>query len=207
MEYMTITDHSPTAGYAGGVPVDRLRRQWDEIAEVQSRVRVKLLRGTESDILADGGLDYPDAVLESLDVVIASIHNRHHMEPEAMTRRLVEAMRHPVFKIWGHALGRLLGRRDPIACDVPRVLDAVAESRAAVEVNGSPHRLDLAPRWIRAARERGIPLVLSVDAHSTAALGYLRYAVVTARRGWARRGEVLNTRDAGAFAAAVRPAR
>ena len=115
-----------------------------------------------------------------------------------MTRRLVAAMSRPVFKIWGHGLGRLLGEREPYACRVEEVLDALARSRGAVEVNGDPHRLDLEPRWIRAARDRGIPLVLSVDAHSTAALGYLRFAVTTARRGWARRGEVLNTLGAEA---------
>jgi DNA polymerase (family 10) len=206
MGYLTITDHSGAASYAGGLDVDRLRRQWDEIDRVQEHVKVRLLKGSEADILEDGAIDWPDEVLERLDVVVASVHARMRMDEDQMTRRLVAAMSRPVFKIWGHGLGRLLGEREPYACRVEEVLDALARSRGAVEVNGDPHRLDLEPRWIRAARERGIPLVLSVDAHSTAALGYLRYAVVTARRGWARRGEVLNTRDAGAFAAAVRPA-
>ncbi len=206
MEYLTITDHSGTAGYAGGLDVDRLRRQWDEIDAVQARVRVRLLKGSEADILEDGALDWPDQVLDRLDVVIASVHSRMRMDEDQMTRRLVAAMSQPVFKIWGHGLGRLLGAREPYACRVEEVLDALARSRGAVEVNGDPRRLDLEPRWIRAARERGIPLVLSVDAHSTAALGYLRFAVTTARRGWARRGEVLNTLGAEAFARAVRPA-
>ena len=87
-----------------------------------------------------------------------------------MTARLVRAMRHPCFKIWGHALGRLLLSRPPFACRVEEVLDAIAESRAAIEINGDPHRLDLEPRWIRAARERGIPFVISTDAHSVAEL-------------------------------------
>jgi DNA polymerase (family X) len=111
----------------------------------------------------------------------------------------------PFFKIWGHGTGRLLLEREPYACRVEEVLDALAASRGAVEVNGDPHRLDLSPPWIRAARARGIPLVLSVDAHSTAALGFVRFAAITARRGWARREEVLNTLPAEAFAAAVRP--
>src|SRR5581483_5643775 len=88
MKYMTVTDHSPTASYAGGLTLDRLHQQWDEIDRVQERVKVKLLRGTESDILADGSLDYPDAVLEKLDVVIASIHTRHSMDEAQMTERL-----------------------------------------------------------------------------------------------------------------------
>jgi len=205
VEYMTVTDHSRSAGYAGGLEEDRMKMQWEEIARVQERVRVKLLRGTESDILEDGSLDYPDRVLEKLDVVVASIHSRMKMDEEQMTRRLVHCMKLPVFKIWGHALGRLLLDRDPFACRVEDVLDALAASRGAVEVNGDPKRLELEPRWLRAATARGIPIVLSVDAHSTHHLGYLRFAVGVARRGWVRRGEVLNTRPLEAFRAAVRP--
>jgi DNA polymerase (family 10) len=206
MAYLTITDHSPSAHYAGGLDVDRLRRQWDEIARVQETVSGRLLRGTESDILADGGLDYPDAVLESLDVIIASIHQRHRMDADQMTRRLVRAMEHPCFKLWGHALGRLLLSRPPVECRVEEVLDAAAAGRAAVEINGDPRRLDLPPRWLRAARERGVRFVVSTDAHSVAELENVRYGVAMARRGWVRREEVLNTRDAAEFARAVAPA-
>lgn len=206
MEYLTITDHSPSAHYAGGLTADRLRAQWDEIARVQERVRVRLLRGTESDITDEGALDFPDAVLERLDVIVASVHSRFKMDEAAMTRRLVRAMQVPAFKIWGHARGRLLLDREPFACRMEEVLDALAGARGAVEVNGDPHRLELEPQYLRMARDRGIPVVLSVDAHSTAALGYLPYAVATARRGWVRATEVLNTRSAEEFARAVRPA-
>ncbi|MGH7899734.1 MAG: DNA polymerase/3'-5' exonuclease PolX, partial [Candidatus Binatia bacterium] len=167
---------------------------------------VRLLRGTESDILEDGSLDYPDDVLGELDVVIASIHSRMRMDPQQMTRRLVRAMRHPRFKIWGHGLGRMLGKRPPIECRVEEVLDAIAESRAAVEINGDPHRLDLEPRWVRAARARGIRFVVSTDAHSVRALDNVRLGVAMARRGWVRSGEVLNTLSAEEFRTAVRPA-
>ncbi|MET0342310.1 MAG: helix-hairpin-helix domain-containing protein [Polyangiales bacterium] len=205
MAYITITDHSPTARYAGGVDHDRLLRQWDEIDRVQARVTIRILRGTESDILADGSLDYPDEVLDRLDVVIASVHARYRLDPKDMTARLVRAMKLPLFKIWGHALGRLLLRRAPIDCDVPAVLDALASSRGAIEINGDPRRLDLPPRWIPEARARGIPFVLSVDAHSTDGLGVLPYAVTMARRGGLTRAEVLNTLDADAFCAKVAP--
>jgi DNA polymerase (family X) len=205
MQYLTITDHSPTASYARGLTVDRLLRQWDEIAQVQEKVRVRLLRGTESDILADGSLDYPDAILEQLDVVIASIHHRHRMDAAAMTRRIVTAMRHARFKIWGHALGRYVLRRPPFDCQMEEILDAVAESRAAVEVNGDPHRLDMEPRWIREARKRAIRFVVSTDAHSVAALGNLRWGVDMARRGWLSRDDVLNTLGVNQFREAVRP--
>jgi DNA polymerase (family X) len=205
MCYLTITDHSPTAGYAGGLSVERLRRQWDAIARVQERVRIRLLRGTEADILRDGALDFPDDILRELDVVIASIHARHGLDAPAMTERLVRALRHPVFKIWGHPLGRYVLTRPPFACDMDRVLDAAAASRVAIEINGDPHRLDLEPRWIREARRRGVRFVVSSDAHSTAALANFRWGVDVARRGWVGRDEVLNTLPADEFRAAVRP--
>jgi DNA polymerase (family 10) len=204
--YLTITDHSPTAFYANGLSVDRLRAQWDEIARVQESVSVRLLRGTESDILADGALDYPDAILEQLDVIIASVHARHRMDADRMTERIIRAMRHPCFKIWGHALGRLIPSRPPIEARVEEILDVIAESPAAIEINGDPHRLDLEPRWVRLARDRGIRFVISTDAHATEELRNLRYGVAMARRGWVRRDEVLNTLAADAFVRAVSPA-
>ncbi|HVY41364.1 MAG TPA: helix-hairpin-helix domain-containing protein [Polyangia bacterium] len=203
--YLTVTDHSPTASYAGGLTVDRLRRQWDEIARVQENVRVRLLRGTESDILADGALDYPDDVLEQLDVIIASIHGRYHMTAPAMTARLLAAMRLPVFKIWGHPLGQLVLRRPPIACDVEAVLDALAGARGAIEISGDPYRLDLPPAWIPAARQRGLAFVISVDAHAIGDLDNLEYGVAMARRGGVQRGEVLNALPFASFRAAVHP--
>lgn len=206
LKYLTITDHSPTAFYAGGLKLDRLQRQWEEIDETQEQVKIKLLKGTESDILSDGRLDYPDRILEKFDIVIASIHSRYKMDREKMTKCLVTAMQQPVFKVWGHALGRLIQRRPPFDCDVERVLDVIGESRAAVEVNGDPFRLDMEPRWLREARKRKIKFVISVDAHSMGAMNNLKYGVGIARRGWVRRGEVLNTLTVKGFQKAVRPA-
>ena len=206
MRYMTLTDHSPTASYAGGLTVERLRRQWDEIAKAQERVEgLTILRGTESDILADGRLDYPDEILEQLDVVIASIHNRYRMDEAQMTRRLLQAMRHPCFKIWGHALGRYVLRRPPIPCRMEEVLDAAAESRVAIEVNGNPNRLDMEPRWQHEALRRGLRFVVSTDAHSTAELHNLRYGIDMARRGLLTARDVLNTRSLDEFRQTVRP--
>ena len=205
MNYLTITDHSPSAHYAGGVGIDRLRAQWDEIDRVQERVKTKLLKGTESDILAEGSLDYPDYILEKFDIIIASIHARHKMDAEQMTRRLLRALKLPFFKIWGHPLGRLIGSRLPIACRMDEILDAIAESRCAIEVNGDPRRLDLEPRWIRAARTRSIKFIASTDAHSTDGLANLHYGVSTARRGWLTRNEVLNTLDTKEFMRVVHP--
>jgi DNA polymerase (family 10) len=206
LAYLTITDHSQSAGYARGLSLDRLRRQWDEIDEVQQRTKVRLLKGSESDILADGALDWPDAVLDRLEVVIASIHQRYRQDEAQMTSRLLRALRLPVFKIWGHPLGRLLLRRDPIRCRLEEVLDAVAQSPAAIELNGDPYRMDLAPELAQLARARGIPFVISSDAHSTRGLSAVRYAVHMARRARLRPSDVLNCLPPDAFAAAVRPA-
>ena len=205
MKYITITDHSPTAFYAGGVKIDRLQRQWEEIERVQEQSKIKILKGTESDILADGSLDYPDWILEQFDVIVASIHSRYKMDEDKMTHRLTAAMRQPVFKIWGHALGRLIQRRPPFDCRVEEILDVIAESRAAIEINGDPYRLDMEPRWLREARKRKIKFVISVDAHSTGALDHVKFGVGIARRGWVRRGEVLNTLPVKRFQKAVRP--
>ena len=207
MQYITITDHSPTAFYAGGVELDRLQRQWEEIDQVQEKVKVKILRGTESDILASGALDYPDKILEKFDVIVASVHSRYKMDSEKMTRRVVTAMKQPVFKIWGHAQGRLIQSRPPFDCDMLRILDVIAESNAAVEINGDPYRLDMEPRWVREARKRKIKFTISVDAHSTGALHNVKYGVAMARRGWVRKGEVLNALPLPQFKKAVKPTR
>jgi DNA polymerase (family X) len=205
MTYLTITDHSPSAHYARGVGIDRLRAQWDEIARVQQRVKIKLLKGTESDILEDGSLDYPGHFLEKFDIIIASIHSRHRMDSEQMTERLLRALKLPFFKIWGHPLGRLIGSRPALECRMGQVLDAIAESKCAIEVNGDPRRLDLEPDWIRSARTRGIKFIVSTDAHSVGGLGSLHYGVSMARRGWLSRDEVLNSLDAEDFMRAVHP--
>ena len=205
MKYLTITDHSPSAFYAGGVKIDRLKAQWEEIARVQEKVKVRLLRGTESDILQDGSLDYPDPILEQFDIIIASIHVRYKMDIDQMSRRILGAMRLPFFKVWGHPLGRLILSRPPLECHIEKVLDVIAESRAAIEVNGDPRRLDLEPRWIRAAKARGIKFIVSTDAHSIKNLRNLRYGVFMARRGWLIRDEVLNTLGSKEFMKAVHP--
>jgi DNA polymerase (family 10) len=140
-------------------------------------------------------------------VLIVSIHQRFKLDEDAMTARVTRALRHPAFKIWGHPFGRLVGRRPPIACRFDAVLDALAESRAAVEINGDPHRLDLEPPLVRQAHARGLRFVVSTDAHSTGELRNVRYGTLMARRGWLTRDDVLNTLPADEFARAVQPLR
>ena len=190
--FIAITDHSANAFYAGGLDVDRLKAQWDEIDAVQERVKIRILKGTEADILADGRIDWPDAILERLDVVVASIHNRYKQGEAAMTERVLRAMKHPVFKIWGHPFGRLVTSRPPIPLRTEDVLDAMAESNAAIEINGDPARLDMEPRWAKAAIERGIKVSLSVDAHSMRELDNIRYALLLAQRAGVRRGDLVS---------------
>lgn len=203
MKYLTISDHSPTAHYAGGVTVDRLKRQWEEISRVQEKVSIKLLRATESDILRDGSLDYPDSILEKFDLIIASIHNRYKLDEDQMTKRVLTALRNPLFKVWGHPLGRLVQRRPPISCRMEEILDVAAQTATAIEISGHPNRLDLEPRWIKEARKRSIKFVISTDAHSISELNNLKFGIGIARRGGVRRSEVLNTLSPKAFQRSV----
>ncbi len=204
--YLTVTEHSQTSSYAGGLTLDRLKAQWDEIAAVQERVPgVTLLRGIESDILEDGSLDYPDEVLAQLDVVIGSIHQRYAQDEAAMTKRVLRAFDNPHLHIWGHPSGRLLLKREPVPLRLEEVLDKAAKQGITIEVNGCPDRLDLASEHVRLALQRGLRLTVSTDAHSTDELRtHLPFAIAAARRGWARRGDVLNTLPVEDFRRALR---
>ena len=204
MQAITITDHSAAASYAGGLTAEQLRAQHAEIAAL-TNLPVKVLRGTEADILADGSIDVPAEVLPDLDLVIASVHQRFKADEAAMTQRLITVMRQPFFKIWGHALGRLVLKRDPIPVRIDDVFDAICESRAAIEINGDPYRLDLDPINARKAAARGIPFVLSSDAHSVRGISAVRWAVGMARRARIRKRQVLNALPPDALAAAIRP--
>jgi DNA polymerase (family 10) len=163
------------------------------------------LRGTESDILADGSLDYADDVLAQLDVIIASIHARMKMDEEQMTQRLLNCMRQKQFKIWGHALGRLVLKREPIACRVEEVIETASRSRVAIEVNGDPHRLDMQPKWLKVARAKNLKFVISTDAHSVSDLQNLQFGIHLARKAGMRRSEVLNALSPDEFRQSVRP--
>lgn len=201
---ITITDHSAAASYASGLGLEQLRAQHAEIAAIADP-EVRILRGTEADILADGTIDVPPEVIDELDLIIASVHQRHHLDQDAMTQRLITAIRQPYFKIWGHALGRLVLRREPIDVRLDDVLDAVAESRAAIEINGDPYRLDLDPVSARKAVQRGIKFVLSSDAHSPRALSCVRFAVAMARRARIRTRDVLNALPPAQLVDVIRP--
>ncbi|MBZ4333783.1 DNA polymerase/3'-5' exonuclease PolX [Corallococcus sp. AS-1-6] len=205
LKYLTITEHSEAAIHAGGLKVDDLKRQWEEIDRVNAAVPgVRLLKGIEVDILESGALDYADSVLEQLEVVIASIHVRHSMDEDQMTRRVLAALDNPHLHILGHPTGRLIQSREPYALRMEEVLERARERGVAVEINGKPARLDIKSEYVRQAVGLGVKLVVSCDAHRQEDLRNLAYAVATARRGWARKQDILNTRSAESFLAALR---
>jgi DNA polymerase (family 10) len=204
-EYLVICDHSRNASYAGGLAPRDLARQRKEIDAVNARgAGARVLAGTEMDILPDGTLDFPDAVLARLDCVIASIHGRFKLSKEEQTERIVRAIENPYVDVLGHLTGRLLLRREGYPLDMERVLDAAAEHGVAIEINGDPRRMELDWRWHRAAVERGIRLAITPDAHGPDSLDYVDGAVDQARKGGLTAEDVLNTRAADDFLAALR---
>lgn len=204
-QYLTVTEHSQAASYARGLKPDDLKRQWDEIDRLNAELGgIRLLKGSEVDILESGELDFPEEILEKLDVVIASVHVRYHMDEDQMTQRVLRAFDNPYLQILGHPTGRLLNTREPSPMRMEEVLDKAAAKGVALEVNGNPHRLDLKAEHVHMALDRGVKLVVSTDAHSTAELSHLKYSVGTARKGWARKQDVLNTLPAQQFASALR---
>jgi DNA polymerase (family 10) len=194
-EYLAICDHTPNVRVVPGLDADDLRRQADEIAEVNEEVApFRVLRGTEVDILRDGTLDLPDDVLAELDWVQLSLHAGQRERGEELTRKVTEAMRHPAVRALSHPKGRIINHRPPNALDLERAFEVALETGVAIETNGLPDRLDLSGPEIRLAVEAGVPIVVSTDAHSVRGLGNMRLAVHTARRGWATPADVVNTR-------------
>jgi len=203
-EYLAVTDHSQSLGVTGGMDEEKLRSQWEEMDRVEAEHDgIRLLRSMEVDILADGSLDLADELLEELDVVLVSVHSRFNLPADEQTERLVTALRHPQVDILAHPTGRLINRRDPYEFDVDRVLDVAAGEGAAVELNANPNRLDLKDTHLMKARERGIPVVISTDAHRAAELELISYGVEQARRAWLEPEAVLNTRPAEELLAAL----
>ncbi len=196
LDYLGISEHSQSADYARGLSPERLAAQRAEIALLLARDPggPVLLSGIESDILADGSLDYTAEELRELEVVIASGHRRFGLDRERSTARMVRAASDPMTDVVGHPTGRLLLGRPPNDFDVEAFLDACAASGCAVELNGSPHRLDLEPRWLAMAKERGVLVSIAADAHATDELSHLAHGVTIARRAGLGPEDVLNTR-------------
>ena len=193
-EYLAICDHTRNVRVVPGLDADDVRRQAEEIAAANELLApFRILRGSECDILPDGSLDLPDDVLAELDWVQISLHAGQRASRSAITDRVVEAMHHPAASCLSHPKGRILNHRPENELDLGRVFDVALETGVAVEVNGLPDRLDLSGAHVREAIAAGVPIVCSTDAHSVRGLGNMELSVLTARRGGAPRGAVLNT--------------
>lgn len=192
-EYFALTDHSQALAMTGGMDAEKLARQLDEIDEIAARhPEIRFLRSMEVDVLADGSLDMDDEMLGRLDLVVISVHSRFDLPSAKQTQRLIRAIEHPASDIVGHPTGRIIGRRDPMEFDLADVLDCAAENHVAFECNAHPSRLDLRDTHMMEARKRGVPIVISTDAHRAEGLDLMSYGVEQARRAWLTRADVLN---------------
>jgi DNA polymerase (family 10) len=198
LDYALVTDHSHGLGVVQGLDADGLRRQREEIDQVNRELagRFRLLAGIELEVKADSSLDLPDEILAQLDLVVASVHTGLRQSREQFTARALAALRNPHVDVLAHPTGRLIGRREGADLDVEAVLQAAAEMGVAVEINANPWRLDLNGAHVRRAIELGVTLVISSDAHTVRGFDDLRFGVGSARRGWATAADVLNTRSA-----------
>jgi DNA polymerase (family 10) len=196
LEYLAITEHSRRLTMAHGLDPARLAKQGADIDRLNDELSgITLLKGIEVDVLEDGALDLPDAALADLDVVVAAIHSRFDFSRGRQTERLLQAIAHPRVNIVAHPLGRLIGQREPYDVDMLRVVRAAKKAGVHLELNAHPERLDLLDTYCRMAKDEGVLVAISSDAHGTFDFANLRYGVGQARRGWLERQDVLNTRS------------
>jgi DNA polymerase (family 10) len=192
-DYIAITEHSASHGFNNDVQPDELRRHVEHIRGVDEP-GITALAGTETNVLPDGSLDYGDDVLEELDWVIASLHTSFRLPESEQTERVMRAMEHPLVDAIGHPTGRMIGRREPYALDLDRIIEKAVETGTFLEINANPNRRDLNDVYARAAAEAGVTLVIDSDAHGADTLRNMRYGVATARRAWLTAAHVANTR-------------
>ncbi|MFO8100957.1 MAG: DNA polymerase/3'-5' exonuclease PolX [Dehalococcoidia bacterium] len=192
-EYVAITDHSRKVTVAKGLDADRLREQIKEIDAVNKKLDgITILKGIEVDILEDGSLDLPDDVLSELDLVIGAIHYKFNLSREKQTERVIRAMENPYLRIFAHPTGRMINQRQAYEIDMERIIRAAKENGRILEINAQPERLDLNDVHCRVAKEMGVRLAVSTDAHRVEGLGLMKYGVNQARRGWIEKGDVIN---------------
>ena len=205
--YIAITDHSKNLAMTNGLDDKRAMEHVKRIREVDKEMegRIRVFAGIEVDILADGELDLADETLAEMEIVVASIHSRFDQTREEMTARILRAIENPYVRILGHPTGRLLLRREPFALELGVILSKAAELGVAVEHNAAPERLDLNDRDLRLAKELGCKIVIDSDSHDARNLGKMEYGLRQLKRAWLRRQDVLNTLEADAFLAGLRP--
>ncbi len=192
-EYIIVSDHSKSSTVAGGLTPDELREQIKKIRELQKKHRIRILAGSECDILADGRMDFPDDVLKELDIVLAAVHSRFKQARAEMTARIVRALENPYVNILVHPTGRLIGERDPYDVDLEQVFAAAKKHGKAVEINSSWQRLDLKDVHARRAAELGVAIAINTDTHYLENLDNMTLGIATARRAWVRPAQVVNT--------------
>lgn len=198
-EYIAVADHSPAVGVAGGLTEDELAPRGAEIEAVNARyeaqgIRFRVLNAVEVDIKSDMTLDFPDSILEQFDLVAGAVHSKFALDRAAMTARIVTAMENPHVDIIAHPTGRLVGKRDPYEVDMEQLMEAAKRTGTALELNAYPERLDLNDLHCRMAKDYGVPVAISTDAHDALQMrDVIRYGVATARRGWLEPGDVVNT--------------
>jgi DNA polymerase (family 10) len=207
-QYLAITDHSASHGFGNHVSPDELRRQIERVREVDARLEgIRVLAGSEVNVLPDGSLDYADDLLAELDWIVASVHTAFATTEQAITERMIRAVEHPLVDLIGHPTGRLIERRTPYDVDLGAVFAAAARCGTMLEINANPDRRDLSDVAARAAMSAGVTLVIDSDAHRTATLANMRWGVATARRAWASADRVANTRSWGELQTLRKPGR
>ncbi len=194
-EYLAVTDHTHNLKVVNGLGPERLAQQIEAIEAINKRMKgFTLLKGAEVDILEDGRLDLPDTILQRLDLCVCSVHTRFKLSRQQQTERILKAMDNPYCTVLGHPSGRLLGSREPYDLDMDQILNKAEATGCCLEINSQPDRLDLADTHCKAAKDMGITLVISSDAHRPSGLQAVRYGIGQARRGWLEPRDVLNTR-------------
>jgi DNA polymerase (family 10) len=205
-EYIAMTDHSKSVTIANGLDEKRVLTHIKKLRAIDKKgLGIRVLAGSEVDILKDGALDYSDEILAQLDVVVCSIHSYMQLDRQAMTDRMLACIENPYAQIIGHPTGRRLLARESFDYDMEKVLDACAKHGVAMECNSYPERLDLRDVYLRMCKERGVKVVISTDSHNTLHLPFIRYGVTMARRGWLEKANVINTLPVDRFLAALRP--
>jgi DNA polymerase (family 10) len=188
--HIAITEHSTSASYAGGLKPDALLRHCDRVDKFNAGSRTfKILKSSEVDITMDGRMDYPDNVLERLDLVIGSVHQGFKKD---VTKRMCAALQHPLVHLIAHPTGRIIGKREGYDIDLEQVIECAARNRKILEINSFYGRLDLNDVWARRAMQAGVKLAVNTDAHAVAELGWMRYGIITARRAWLTKADVVN---------------